>query len=44
LNIQREIADHLDIDVSADAEREELAKDTAVESIARDLRSKEEES
>jgi uncharacterized membrane protein len=41
LKILREIADHLDIDVSADAEREELAKDTAVESIARDLRSKE---
>jgi uncharacterized membrane protein len=44
LNILREIADHLDIDVSADAEREELAKDTAVESIARDLRSKEKKS
>jgi uncharacterized membrane protein len=44
LNVLREIADHLDIDVSADAEREELAKDTAVESIARDLRSKEKKS
>ena len=32
------------IDVSADAEREELAEDTAVESIARDLRSKEKKS
>jgi uncharacterized membrane protein len=41
LKILREIADHLEIDVSADAEHEELAKDTAVESIARDLRSKE---
>jgi uncharacterized membrane protein len=44
LNILREIADHLKVDVSADAEREELAKDTAVESIARDLRSKEKKS
>jgi uncharacterized membrane protein len=44
LKILREIADHLDVDVSADAEREELAKDTAVESIARDLRSKEKKS
>jgi uncharacterized membrane protein len=44
LKILREIADHLEIDVSADAEREELAKDTAVESIARDLRSKEKKS
>jgi len=41
LKILHEVADHLDIDVSADAEREELATDTAVESIARDLRSKE---
>ncbi|HXO70812.1 MAG TPA: DUF1003 domain-containing protein [Bradyrhizobium sp.] len=41
LKILHEIAEHLKIDVSADAEREELAKDTAVESIARDLRSKE---
>jgi uncharacterized membrane protein len=41
LKILREIADHLEIDVSADAGHEELAKDTAVESIARDLRSKE---
>jgi uncharacterized membrane protein len=44
LNILREIADHLKIDVAADAEREELAEDTAVESIARDLRSKEKKS
>jgi uncharacterized membrane protein len=44
LKILREIADHLEIDVSADAEREELAEDTAVESIARDLRSKEKKS
>jgi uncharacterized membrane protein len=44
LKILREIADHLDIDVSGDAEHEELAKDTAVESIARDLRSKEKKS
>jgi uncharacterized membrane protein len=44
LKILREIADHLKIDVSGDAEREELAKDTAVESIARDLRSKEKKS
>jgi uncharacterized membrane protein len=44
LKILREIAEHLKIDVSADAEREELAKDTAVESIARDLRSKEKKS
>ena len=41
LKILREIADHLEIDVSDEAEHEELAKDTAVESIARDLRSKE---
>jgi uncharacterized membrane protein len=44
LKILREIAEHLKIDVSADAEHEELAKDTAVESIARDLRSKEKKS
>jgi uncharacterized membrane protein len=44
LKILHEIAEHLKIDVSADAEREELAKDTAVESIARDLRSKEKKS
>jgi uncharacterized membrane protein len=44
LNILREIADHLEVDVSADAEREELAEDTAVENIARDLRSKEKKS
>jgi uncharacterized membrane protein len=44
LKILREVADHLDIDVTDDAERQELAKDTAVESIARDLRSKEKKS
>jgi uncharacterized membrane protein len=44
LKILREIADHLEVDVSPDAEREELAKDTAVESIARDLRSREKKS
>jgi uncharacterized membrane protein len=44
LKILHEVADHLGIDVSGDAEREELAKDTAVESIARDLRSKEKKS
>ena len=44
LKILREIADHLKIDVSDEAEHEELAKDTAVESIARDLRSKENKS
>jgi uncharacterized membrane protein len=38
LKILHEIADHLEIDVSADAE---LAEDTAIESIARDLRSRE---
>jgi uncharacterized membrane protein len=44
LKILRDIADHLQVDVSADAEHEELAKDTAVESIARDLRAKEKKS
>jgi uncharacterized membrane protein len=44
LKLLHEIADHLDIDVSRDAEHEELAKDTAVENIARDLRSKEKKS
>ncbi|MGC2774062.1 MAG: DUF1003 domain-containing protein, partial [Bradyrhizobium sp.] len=38
-----EIAQHLQIDLSTDAETEELAEDIAVESIARDLRSKEKE-
>jgi uncharacterized membrane protein len=38
-----EIAEHLKIDLSTDAETEELAEDIAVESIARDLRSKEKE-
>jgi uncharacterized membrane protein len=41
LNALREIADHLGVDVSNDAEREELAKDTPVEDIARDLRANE---
>ncbi len=44
LKTLHEIAEHLEIDVSADAERKELAEDTAVESIARDLRSKEKKS
>jgi uncharacterized membrane protein len=44
LKILHEIAEHLKVDVSPDAGREELAKDTAVESIARDLRSKEKKS
>ena len=43
LNALREIAEHLKVDVAPDAEREELAKETPVEDIARDLRSKEEE-
>ena len=43
LNVVREIAEHLKVDVAPDPEREELAKDTPVEDIARDLRSKEEE-
>ena len=38
-----EIATHLRIDLSTDAENRELAQDTPVESIARDLRSKEKE-
>jgi uncharacterized membrane protein len=42
LNVVREIAEHLKVDIAPDAEREELAKDTRVESIARHLRSKEE--
>jgi uncharacterized membrane protein len=44
LNALREIADHLGVDVSDDAAREELAKDTPVEDIARDLRAKEKKS
>ena len=44
LKILREIADHLNVDVSDDVEHEELAKDTAVESIARDLRTREDRS
>jgi uncharacterized membrane protein len=44
LNALREIADHLDVDVPNDVEREELAKDTPVEDIARDLRAKENKS
>jgi uncharacterized membrane protein len=43
LNAVREIAEHLKVDVAPDPEREELAKDTPVEDIARHLRSKEEE-
>jgi uncharacterized membrane protein len=38
-----EIAKHFQIDLSTDAESRELTADTAVESIARDLRSKEKE-
>jgi uncharacterized membrane protein len=41
LNLLRDIADHLKVDAPSDAEREELAKETPIESIARDLRSKE---
>ena len=41
LSLLRDIADHLKVNVPSDAEREELAKDTPIESIARDLRSKE---
>jgi uncharacterized membrane protein len=44
LKVLRDIAGHLNIDVTDEAEHEELAKDTAVESIARDLRSKEKKS
>ncbi|MEA2944368.1 MAG: hypothetical protein QOD09_4897 [Bradyrhizobium sp.] len=44
LNVVREIAEHLQVSVPPDPEREELAKDTPVESIARHLRSKEENS
>jgi uncharacterized membrane protein len=44
LNALREIADHLNVDVSSDPEREELARDTPVEDIARDLRGKEKKS
>jgi uncharacterized membrane protein len=44
LRILREIADHLNVEMSADAEHEELARDTPVESIARDLRSREKKS
>jgi hypothetical protein len=43
LNAVREIAEHLKVDIAPDPEREVFAKDTPVESIARDLRSKEEE-
>jgi uncharacterized membrane protein len=41
LRILRDIAEHLDVDVKHDPARDELAEDTAVEGIARDLRSKE---
>jgi uncharacterized membrane protein len=43
LNAVREIAEHINVNAAPDPEREELAKDTPVEDIARDLRSKEEE-
>jgi uncharacterized membrane protein len=39
-----EIAGKFDIDLSRDAENDELAKDTTVESIARDLQSQKDES
>ena len=38
-----EIASHFKINLSTDAEAQDLTEDTAVESIARDLRSKEKE-
>jgi uncharacterized membrane protein len=44
LNAVREIAEHLKVDLAPDPEREELAKDTPVEDIARHLRLKEERS
>jgi uncharacterized membrane protein len=44
LKVLHEIAEHLNVDISADVEREELAEDTAVESIARDLRAREKKS
>jgi uncharacterized membrane protein len=44
LNVLREIAEHLKVDVAPDPAREELARDTPVEDIARHLLSKEEES
>ena len=44
LNALGEIADHLNVKAAPDAERVELAKDTPVESIAQDLRAKEQSS
>jgi uncharacterized membrane protein len=44
LNVVREIAEHLKVEAAPDPEREELARDTPVEDIARHLRSKEEQS
>jgi uncharacterized membrane protein len=41
LNLLREIADHLDLESTRDTEQEELAKETTVENIAEDRRSKE---
>ena len=41
LNALGEIAEHLNVKPSGDADRKELAKDTPVESIARDLRAQE---
>ena len=41
LRILRDIAEHLDVDMTHDPARDELAEDKAVEGIARDLRSKE---
>jgi uncharacterized membrane protein len=43
LNMLREVAEHLKVDVTPDPGRDKLAKDTPVEDIARDLRSKEDE-
>ena len=45
LNVVREIAEHLKVDVAPDPEREELAKDTLLSRASRGhLRSKEEQS
>jgi uncharacterized membrane protein len=41
LNILRAVANHLRVDVPQEAERETLANDTPVESIAQDLRKRE---
>jgi uncharacterized membrane protein len=41
LNALSEISEHLDVVGGEDTEREELAKDTPVETTARELRSRE---